>query len=156
MPDECQKCFNQVKKGESLEEWIQCESCVRSWHKTCVEINADTPTDKVEWSTCSQCGGADPEGEILVKRRKVATCIVCGKHKRGSDHAQCKQDKAQQAAAFRTPKATLVSRRDHISVGRKILVPPKEKRAKRKPRQPRKGKGRRVSEEQWEQLKTHI
>jgi hypothetical protein len=121
-----------------------------------VGMLAETPTNKVEWSTCSKCGGADPEGEGLVKRRKVATCIVCGRRKRGSDHTQCKQDKAQQAAAFRTPKATLVSRRDHIGVGRKILIPPKEKRATRKPRQLRKGKGRRVSEDQWEQLKTHI
>ena len=92
----------------------------------------------------------------MEKRRKVAAGVVCGKRERGSDHAQCKLDKAQQPAAFGTPKPTLVSRRDHIGAGRRMMVPPKKKRAGRKPCQPRKGKGRRVSGEQWEELKGYI
>lgn len=36
LADECQHCHHQMKAGELLEEWIQCVSCERSWHKTCV------------------------------------------------------------------------------------------------------------------------
>jgi hypothetical protein len=151
--DECQKCHHQVKKGESIDDWIQCEDCVRSWHKTCVGMDASMPMDEVEWSKCGNCGGADPEGESVVKRRKVATCSKCGLRVRGIDHAQCKLDKAQGAAAFRTPKATLLSRRDHAKVQRKKILPPKEKRASRKPRKLRKGKGRRVSDTEYQRLK---
>jgi hypothetical protein len=154
--DECQKCHNQVKKGERLEEWIQCEGCMRSWHKTCVGIEVDTPLDQVAWSKCRNCNGNDPEGEMLVKRRKAQVCSVCGQRKRGLDHRQCQQRKVQQATEFRTPKATLVSTVAHGSVARKKNSLAGEKRAKRRPRKLRKRKGRRVSEEEYQQLMARI
>ena len=30
----CQTCELGLKKGETLDHWIQCEACDRSWHKT--------------------------------------------------------------------------------------------------------------------------
>ena len=155
-PDECQKCHNQMEKNESLEEWIQCEDCVRSWHKMCVGIAADYPMDKVEWARCSQCGGADPEGEMLVKRRKVATCVECGQRLRGLDHNRCQTSMADQSANFRRPVAEVVSRRDHGTIFRKEFSTPKERRASRKPRRLRKGAGRIVSGEEYETLLKHI
>lgn len=154
--DECQKCFHQLGHEEDMNEWIQCETCVRSWHKTCVGIDAATPLDEVEWSKCSACGGADPEGEMLVKRRKVSTCQVCGKRLRDGDHKACKQAKEEEVAAFRTPPATVVSKREHASILRKIFVPSKEKRAERKGRKKRKHKGTVVSAEAVADLKRHI
>jgi hypothetical protein len=154
--DECQKCHNQLKKGESLDGWIQCEGCVRSWHKTCVGIDASTPVDDVEWNRCSGCDGADPEGDVLVKRRKVAVCIVCGDRKRGIDHTQCRQDKGAQAAAFQTPMARMLAKSGHDGVDRKVFAPPKGKRAQRKRRTRRKHKGSVVTPEEFDELKQHI
>lgn len=155
-PDECQKCHHQMKKNESLEEWIQCEECVRSWHKTCVGIAADYPTDKVEWARCSRCGGADPEGEMLVKRRKVATCIECGQRLRGLDHSKCQAAMADQSASFRTPVAKLVSKHEHGKILRKKISTAKERRASRKPRRLRKGAGRIISGTEYETLLKHV
>jgi hypothetical protein len=76
-----------MKKGESVDEWIQCEECDRSWHKTCVSYPADTDIASIAWSKCGSCGGADPEGESLQKRRKVACCVVCGMQRKGNDHS---------------------------------------------------------------------
>lgn len=155
-PDECQKCFQQIRRDGDVNEWIQCEDCVRSWHKTCVGIDAATPLGQVEWKRCTACGGADPEGEMLVKRRKVATCRVCGKRLRKGNHKACKQAKEEEVAAFRTPPALVVSKREHPSVWRKIFVPSKEKRAKRKGRKKRKHKGTVVSAEGLADLKRRI
>jgi hypothetical protein len=154
--DECQKCFQQVGPDEDVAEWIQCEDCDRSWHKTCVGIDAATPLDEVEWKKCSACGGADPEGEMLVKRRKVSLCRVCGKRVRDGNHKACKQAKEQEVAAFRTPPAVIMSKREHPSVLRKIFVPSTEKRAGRKGRKKRKHKSTVVSTEAMADLKRRI
>ena len=65
-----------------------------------------------------QCGGADPEGEMLVKWRKVATCIECGQRLRGLDHSKCEAAMADQSAGFRTPVAELVSKHEHGKISR--------------------------------------
>ena len=59
-------------------------------------------------------------------------------------------------AAFRTPPATVVSKREHASILRKIFVPSKEKRAGRKGRKKRKHKGTVVSTEAMADLKRRI
>ena len=73
---ECQSCHNQVKKGDSVDEWIQCEECDQSWHKTCVGHPADTDIASIAWSKCRSCGGADPEGKNGEKLR-VVWCVEC-------------------------------------------------------------------------------
>ena len=77
LDDECQKCCTQLKKREDVTAWIQCEECARSWHKTCVGVRAETPVKEVQWSKCAKCGGEDPAGEKLVKRRQASLCPVC-------------------------------------------------------------------------------
>lgn len=126
------------------------------WHKTCVGNDEAAPLDEVEWRKRSAHGGADPEGEMLVKRRKVASCQVCGKRVRSGDHKACKQVKEQEVAAFRTPPAVILSKREHVSVSRKIFVPATEKRAGRKGRMKRKHKGTIVSTEAMADLKSRI
>ena len=103
--DECQKCCNKPKKGESLNEWICCEGCDRTWHKTSVGIEEDTPLDEISWSHCGKCGGKDPRGKMLKKRRKVGQCPVCFKRTRGGDHSMCRQERAKAAENFVTPMA---------------------------------------------------
>ena len=93
---------------------------------------------------------------MLEKRRKVAVCIVCGRRKRGIDHAQCKEEKGIQAESFRTPVARVLSKGSHDGVSRKIFDAPKKKRAQRKPRSRRKRKGSVVTEKVFDQLKQHI
>jgi hypothetical protein len=110
----CQKCMHGVKKGEDLTVWIQCENCDRSWHKTCVGIAANVPTEDVEWKLCRNCGGNDPKGEALEKRRKAHTCAVCGDVMVNKDHSQCRQQRQQEVDAFRTPVAQIVSRIDPV------------------------------------------
>ena len=122
----------------------------------CVGIDAATPLDDVEWKKCSACGGADPEGEMFVKRRKVSTCQVCGKRLRDGNHKTCKQAKEEEVAAFRTPPATVVSKREHASILRKNFVPSKEKRAGRKGVQKRKHKGTVVSPQAMAELKRYL
>lgn len=154
--DECQKCMHQMGAKESVNDWIQCDHCDRSWHKTCVGIDAATPMEEVTWSRCANCDGADPEGEMLVRRRQVAKCRVCGKRRRDNDHASCKQLKEDEVEAFRTPPAIVLSKRTHGTILRKTLVPPKEKRAVRKRRNKRKHKGTVVSEQVLDDLKRHV
>ena len=154
--DECQKCHHQVKKDESVEEWIQCEDCNRSWHKTCVGIAADTPLDQVQWAKCSQCGGDDPQGEMLVKQRKVSACPSCGKRLRGIDHRRCREKMAKDSAAFRTPPAKVVSQRAHRTMLRKKFLAPRAKRQSRVPRRLRKGVGRHISEAEYGELQQHF
>jgi len=153
--NECQKCHNQMKKGEVLEEWIQCDSCDRSWHKTCVGYRVDVSANEIEWSKCKNCGGDDPEGDILNKRRKVQSCVVCGKRIKGFDHKNCKAQRVEEATTFRTPKAVVISQLHH-QVGRKIADPAKEKRSKRKIKKKRKNSGQIVSESQYKTFMNHV
>ena len=94
--------------------WIQCKKCDRSWHKTCVGIAANVPTEDVEWKLCRNCGGNDPKGETLEKRRKAHTYSVCGDVMVNKDHSQCRQQRQQEVDAFRTPVAQIVSRIDPV------------------------------------------
>ena len=137
-------------------DWISCEDCNRSWHKTCVGIEASTPVEQVAWKKCASCGGADPEGVTLQSRRKVSSCKMCGKRLRGLDHKKCKQAMRDEVAAFRTPPAMMLSKREHPTISRKLLVPAKEKRAARKGRKRRKHKGVAVSEETLKKLRLHV
>ncbi len=152
---ECQSCHNQMKKGESVDEWIQCEECDRSWHKTCVGHPADTDIASIAWSKCGSCGGADPEGESLQKRRKVACCVVCGMRRKGNDHSECLKKRADEAAAFRTPPAVALSIHHH-AIGRKVAKSAKKNRQGRKIRKRRKKSGRIVSQDQLHQLAKHL
>jgi len=154
--DECQKCFHQLGRDEDILDWIQCDNCVRSWHKTCVGIAATTSVEEVAWSRCTACGGADPEGEMLQKRRGVSLCRVCGKRIRGLDHAACKTAKESEVAAFRTPAAHVLSKREHATILRKPFTPSKDKRAKRVGRKRRKHKGTVVSDAALKDLQSFL
>ena len=138
--DECQKCHHQVKDGEDMSEWIQCENCVRSWHKTCVGIEAVTPLEDVSWSLCSSCGGSDPKGKMLVKRRKVACCPVCGARKRDLDHSACKVKKAEMAKKFITPRAQVIKERHPLTPRKKLDAPKAKRQARKKKKRKRKMK----------------
>lgn len=145
----CQKCLNPVKKGEDVDIWIVCEKCDRSWHKTCVGIEADKPLEEVEWQTCANCGGSDPKGEMLVKRRKAPTCNFCGKRtkrlKKGEadPHAKCKEERNKEALEHLTPAAEVLERFDH-PICRKEKMRSDEKRKARTGRK-RRGKRKRVT-----------
>jgi hypothetical protein len=139
----CQKCMHGVKKGEDLAVWIQCKNCDRSWHKTCVGIAANVPTEDVEWKLCRNCGGNDPKGETLEKRRKAHTCAVCGDVMVNKDHSQCRQQRQQEVDAFRTPVAQIVSRIDPV-VSRIPKSRSDEKRKTKKKRKRRAKKDRMV------------
>src|SRR3990167_3922090 len=152
---ECQKCHNQLKKGELIEEWIQCEICDRSWHKTCVGYAADTEISDIKWGKCGECGGADPEGEMLQKRRKVACCAVCGKRRKGFDHSHCKAQRVEEAATFRTPSAVVIEAGQH-EIGRKEEIPSKQKRKLRKVKKRRRNRGHIMSELRFHQLLDNI
>ena len=103
-----------------------------------------------------QCGEADPEREMLVKRRKVATCIECGQRLRGLDHSKYQAAMEDQSASFRTPVAELVSKHEHGKISRKKISTAKERRARRKPRRLRRGAGRIISEAEFETLLKHV
>jgi hypothetical protein len=128
----------------------------RLWHKTCVGNDEATLLDEVEWRKRSAHGGADPEGEMLVKRRKVAQCQVCGKRMRDGNCKACKQVKGAEVAAFRTPPAVILSKREHLSILHKSFVPSTKKRAGRKGRKKQKHKGTVVSTEPMADLKRHM
>ena len=112
--------------------------------------------EQVAWKKCASCGGADPEGVTLQTRRKVSSCKMCGKRLRGLDHKKCKQAMRDEVAAFRTPPAVMLSKRELPTISRKLLVPAKEKRAARKGRKRRKHKGVVVSEETLKKLRLHV
>jgi hypothetical protein len=154
-PEECQKCHNQLQKGESVDEWIQCESCDRSWHKTCVGYAANTAMHVVAFKQCRDCGGTDPEGEMLQKRRKVPLCAVCGRRRKGIEHSNCKQQKVTAASAFRTPTAQLVEFAEH-PVRRKKEMSAREKRKTRKAKKRRKNRGTIISQARRHQLAQHL
>ncbi len=154
-PEECQKCHNQLQKDESVDEWIQCESCDRSWHKTCVGYAANMALRAVAWKQCSDCGGADPEGEMLQKRRKTPMCVVCGQRRKGFDHSDCQQQKATAAASFRTPKAQLLGFAEH-PIRRKKETSARKKRKTRKVKKRRKNRGTIVSQARRHQLAQYL
>ena len=93
---------------------------------------------------------------MLVKRRKVATCIEFGQRLRGLDHSKCQAAMADQSASFRTPVAKLVSKHEHGKMSRKKVSTAKERRASRKPRRLRKGAGRIISGTEYETLLKHV
>ena len=140
---QCQKCLREAEEDEDLDEWMQCEQCERSWHKTCVGYPADKATESIQWAKCANCGGADPKGDALEKRRKKPTCTVCGKLLKGNSHAACKEQRQAAAGAFRTPAATLISV-FHPTVRRKEKQRSDEKRKNRKGRK-RRGKSGRIT-----------
>jgi hypothetical protein len=150
--EDCQVCRHSMKKHEDADEWIQCNGCSRSWHKTCVGIAADTPLEQVQWEKCTQCGGADPTGEMLQKRRKPPTCTACGKRIGRADHSACKQVRVSEANSYRTPMARVVDRQESI-VSRKKYVERRHTRSKRKSRKRHKRQGRSVSPAQ---LQAHL
>jgi hypothetical protein len=137
----CQTCYNPAKKDEDLSAWIRCENCERSWHKTCIGIKADVPLEDIEWKTCRDCGGKDPKGEMLEKRRKAPICNVCGFLVRGNKHDGCKQQRIQQVEAQRTQAAHVISRFDPF-VARKPKSLSDEKRKSKKMRRRRAKKER--------------
>ena len=139
---QCQKCLHVADEDEDLSCWMQCELCDRSWHKTCVGYPADKPMESIQWAKCVNCGGADPKGEVLEKRRKKPTCTVCGKLLQGNSHAACNEQRQAAAGAFRTPAATVISR-SHPTVRRKEKQRSDQKRKNRKGRK-RRGKRERV------------
>jgi len=108
-----------------------------------VGIAANVSVEDVEWKLCKNCGGNDPKGEMLVKRRKAHTCAVCGDVMVNTDHSQCRQQRQKEVDAFRTPVAQIVSRIDPV-----VLRIPKsrsdEKRKKKKKRERRAKKERMV------------
>ena len=115
-----------------------------------------TPLDQLQWVKCSQCGGDNPRGEMLVKKRKVSVCPSCGSRLRGIDHRRCREKMARDSAAFRTPPAKVVSQRAHRTVSRKKFLAPRVKRQSRVPRRLRKGAGRRISEAEYGELQQHF
>ena len=150
--DECQKCFNKVTDAEAA---IQCDGCERSWHKTCIGIAAQTPVEEVEWGQlCGNCGGVDPQGESLEKRRKPALCEFCGQRRRRIDHSMCKQRKEDEVEKHRTPRAVVLSTTSNATTWRKPLTLSQEKRKLRKPRRKRKRSGVAVSASQLDELKS--
>jgi len=150
--ESCQKCQHLVKKGENLEEWLQCEACDRSWHKTCVGIAASTPIDEVRFTKCANCGGTDPVGESLVKRRKIPSCSFCSKPKKGHDHSQCKALMVDAADSFRTPICKVV-RQETNRIAYVPFKEPQKVRAGRKGRRKRKGRGVLISESEYVERK---
>jgi len=58
----CQTCELGLKKGETLDHWIQCEACDRSWHKTCIGIEADTDVTTVAFTLCRLVVAQTPLG----------------------------------------------------------------------------------------------
>ena len=151
----CQTCFNPAKKGEDLSTWIQCENCDRSWHKTCVGMKADVPLDDIAWKTCSDCGGKDPKGEMLEKRRKAPICSFCGLLVRGNKHDGCKQQRIEQVEAQRTQAARVISRFDPLTK-RKLKSLSDEKRKSKKLRRRRAKKERIVKVNLEEAFGEHL
>lgn len=150
---ECQTCCLKMGKNESVDDWMMCDECDRSWHKVCVGYNADADLNILPFSCCKNCGGADPVGPSLKKQRKVSTCRVCHERIKGIDHSQCKRTMEQQEADFRTPEAILLARRDHSSISRKFLIPAKEKRAKRAGSRRKGRSGTKFTREESERLR---
>lgn len=64
-------------------------------HKTCVGIDKDTDPLTLGFTTCTKCGGADPEGMTLEKKRKVPHCDFCHKPKKGNDPLIFRESKYQ-------------------------------------------------------------
>ena len=93
---------------------------------------------------------------MLQKRRGVSLCRVCGKRVRGLDHAACKTAKESEVAAFRTPAAHVLSKREHATILRKPFTPSKDKRAKRVGRKRRKHKGTVVSDAALKDLQSFL
>jgi hypothetical protein len=150
----CQKCQHGVKKGEDLSEWIQCDDCDRSWHKTCVGIDKDTDPLTLGFMTCTKCGGADPEGMTLEKKRKVPHCDFCHKPKKGNDHKHCKAAKEQAANAYRTPMCDVLQSSVH-PVAFTNFHEPNKTRARRK-RRKRRVHGKVVSAEEYLDRKSRL
>ena len=150
--EECQVCLLKMGKNEQLSDWIRCDTCERSWHKTCVGYDATASLDIVDFSQCKECGGADPAGKSLKKRRKAPVCRVCGQRIKGIDHSQCKLDMEVDEANFRTPAAVERATRAHLDVPKKNFAPTKEKRTKRKLKRRRSRSGTVVTMKEREQL----
>ena len=124
---------------------IGCNDCKRTWHKTCVGIEEGTPLAQIEWSRCSQCGGKDPKGKMLKKRRKVAKCPVCFDRIRGKDHKKCREERTREAENYVSPAAG-VNKQNESNVRRKRMNPPQENRNKHIPKRKR-GKTKDLSTE---------
>ncbi len=149
---ECQKCHNQLKDGD---EWMECDSCDRSWHKTCVGIAANTPNDSAKWHRWGTCGGADPEGETLQNRRKPPVCAVCGRRLKGVDHKPCKGIREDEVTLFTTPSAVVISAAHH-PVSRKPAMSARQKRKLRGKKKRRSRSSIVMSEKQFQQLAKRI
>jgi len=145
--DECQYCHHPVREGEDLSTWMQCEDCIRSWHKTCVGIKADKPLEEIEWSRCVKCDGRDPKGPQLEKRRKMPVCTVCHQRLRDIDHSACRQRKEEIINTSRAPKVQ-VKRKEMSQPRLQLHQAADEKRKSRRPRKRRRRKGIEVTEEQ--------
>ena len=65
-----------------------------------IEADIDDVTTAA-FTLCRTCGGADPIGEQLVKKRKVSTCTYCGLRVKGNDHLKCKEKREAVADEFR-------------------------------------------------------
>jgi hypothetical protein len=88
-----------------------------------VGIDVNARTEDVAWPKCSKCGRKDTEGEMLVKKRKVVTCIGCGRRQRGVDNNNRHTTKINQSTAFQTPTG---SRQAHGTILRKQFNSQKE------------------------------
>ena len=64
-------------------------------------------------------------GKMLVTHQKVSTCKGCGHYLQCTDYTAYHEHMAHVAAEFRTPTATPLARKDHPSVGGRILIQPK-------------------------------
>jgi len=151
----CQKCQNGVKKGEDIAGWLQCDRCDRSWHKECVGIAADADVGALAFRLCAHCGGNDPKGDALVKKRKASTCPVCNKLKKGHDHSQCKGAKEAAADSFRTPICIVQQQASH-PIRDAEFKQPETVRNGRKQRRKRSHKGSIITQEQYEERKHNI
>lgn len=133
---------------------IQCDDCDRSWHKTCVGIDKDTDPLTLGFTTCTKCGGADPEGMTLEKKRKVPHCDFCHEPKKGNDHKHCKAAKEQAANAYRTPMCNVLQSSVHPVAFTNFHEPDKT-RACRK-RRKRRVHGKVVSAEEYLDRKSRL
>lgn len=151
----CQKCQNGVKKGEDVSGWLQCDECDRSWHKECVGIAADADVGALTFRLCASCGGADPKGDSLSKKRKAPTCPVCNKLKKGHDHSQCKEAKEAAADSFRTPICGVQQQASHPIPDAEFKQPATVRNGRRQ-RRKRNHKGSIITEEQYEERKRNM
>ena len=105
--------------------------------------------------TCSDCGGKDPKGEMLEKRRKAPICSFCGLLVRGNKHDGCKQQRIEQVEAQRTQAARVISRFDPLTK-RKLKSLSDEKRKSKKLRRRRAKKDRIVKVNLEEAFGEHL